>query len=188
VKALLPARDDLFRLARVGSRVIGCALLGFCRLLEDRADRRSEGRRKTTADFPQITADIFKPMMAESIFRPRRSWGATLGISGAWQPALLESTAQDSYGLMDLSEDARQPQFSRGERFKILGLVNEPGFRPQVSRMTLACGWMSKSNRSRKASTKPFTASLRACLASGFSQIRIQQRSAQEMGRQPLHE
>ena len=62
MKALLPARRDLLRLARVGSDVIGCALLVFtgCGKKEPIDEAKAAG--KTTADFPQITADIFKPM------------------------------------------------------------------------------------------------------------------------------
>ena len=37
--------------------------------------------------------------------------------------------AQDSYGLMDLLKMLDNRKFARGERFKVLGLVNEPGFR-----------------------------------------------------------
>jgi hypothetical protein len=37
--------------------------------------------------------------------------------------------AQDSYGLMDLLKMLDNRKFRRGERFKTLGLVNEPGFR-----------------------------------------------------------
>ena len=37
--------------------------------------------------------------------------------------------AQDSFGLMDLLKMLDNRKFPRGERFKVLGLVNEPGFR-----------------------------------------------------------
>jgi len=37
--------------------------------------------------------------------------------------------AQDSFGLMDLLKMLDNRKFPRGERFKTLGLVNEPGFR-----------------------------------------------------------
>jgi hypothetical protein len=62
VRVLPLATADLFRLARVGSSVIGCALLAFggCNKNEPIDEAKATG--KTTADFPQITADIFKPM------------------------------------------------------------------------------------------------------------------------------
>jgi hypothetical protein len=62
VKALLPARDDLFRLARVASRVAGCALLAFASRGKNEPIDEAKAAGKTTADFPQITVDIFKPM------------------------------------------------------------------------------------------------------------------------------
>ena len=37
--------------------------------------------------------------------------------------------AQDSFGLMDLLKMLDNRKYPRGERFKTLGLVNEPGFR-----------------------------------------------------------
>jgi len=37
--------------------------------------------------------------------------------------------AQDSFGLMDLLKMLDNRKYPRGERFKILGVVNEPGFR-----------------------------------------------------------
>ena len=37
--------------------------------------------------------------------------------------------AQDSFGLMDLLKALDNRRYPRGERFKTLGLINEPGFR-----------------------------------------------------------
>ncbi len=41
----------------------------------------------------------------------------------------MESCRADSYGLMDLLKMLDNRKFPRGERFKVLDLVNEPGFR-----------------------------------------------------------
>jgi hypothetical protein len=61
VKALLPsARDDL-RLVRVGSCLLASAFVAFSGCNKEPIDD-AKAAGKTTADFPQITADIFKPM------------------------------------------------------------------------------------------------------------------------------
>ena len=130
MKALLPARDDLFRLARVGSCVIGCALLGFAGCWKTEPIDEAKAARKTTADFPQITADIFKPMDGGIDLSPEEIMGRnTWNLWSGGNQHFWNHTAQDSYGLMDLLKMLDNRKFSRGERLKILGLVNEPGFR-----------------------------------------------------------
>ena len=85
---------------------------------------------KSTADFPQITADVFKPMdggialSAEEIMG-RNAWNLWSGGNEHF----WNHVAQDSYGLMDLLKMLDNRKYHRGERFKTLGLVNEPGFR-----------------------------------------------------------
>jgi hypothetical protein len=85
---------------------------------------------KSTADFPQITADVFKPMDGGINLSPKEIMGRNTwnrwsgGNEHFWNHA-----AQDSYGLMDLLKMLDNRKFPRGERFKVLGLVNEPGFR-----------------------------------------------------------
>jgi hypothetical protein len=85
---------------------------------------------KSTTDFPQITADVFKPMDGGINLSPeeimgRNAWNLwSGGNEHFWNHA-----AQDSFGLMDLLKMLDNRKFSRGERFKVLGLVNEPGFR-----------------------------------------------------------
>ena len=84
----------------------------------------------TTADFPQITADVFKPMDGGIQLSPeeimgRNAWNLwTAGNQHFWN-----SVAQDSYGIMDLLKTLDNRKYARGERFKTLGLVNQPGFR-----------------------------------------------------------
>ena len=128
MKVLLPGRGDLLRLARVGSCVIGSALLGFtgCGKNEPVDDAKAAG--KTTADFPQITADVFKPMdggieLAPEEIMGRNTWNLwTGGNQYFW-----DRIAREGYGLIDLLKmlDSR----NRGSRHATLGLVNEPGFR-----------------------------------------------------------
>jgi len=62
VRVLLPATGDLLRLARVGSCLIACALLGFASCKKNEPVDEAKAADKTTADFPQISDDIFKPM------------------------------------------------------------------------------------------------------------------------------
>ena len=55
----------------------------------------------------------------------RNTWNLwSAGNQHFWNRA-----AQDSYGLMDLLKMLDNRKYPRGERFKTLGLVNEPGFR-----------------------------------------------------------
>jgi len=130
VKALLPARDDLLRLARVGPCVIGCALLGFTGCWKTEPIDEAKAAGKTTADFPQITADIFKPMDGGIDLSPEEIMGRnTWNLWSGGNQHFWNQAAQDSFGLMDLLKMLDNRKFSRGERFKILGLVNEPGFR-----------------------------------------------------------
>jgi hypothetical protein len=85
---------------------------------------------KSTADFPQITADIFKPMDGGIDLSPEEIMGRnTWNLWSAGNQQFWNHAAQDSYGLMDLLKMLDNRKFQRGERFNTLGLVNEPGFR-----------------------------------------------------------
>ena len=130
MKARLPARDDLLRLARVGSCVIGCALLGLAGCWKTEPIDEAKAAGKTTADFPQITADVFKPMDGGIDLSPEEIMGRnTWNLWSGGNQHFWNHAAQDSYGLMDLLKMLDNRKFPRGARFKILGLVNEPGFR-----------------------------------------------------------
>ena len=102
-------------------------LLGACsKTPEDEAKLAG----KTTADFPQITEDVFKPMDGGIALTPeeimgRNAWNLwTAGNEHFWN-----NVAQDSYGLMDLLKSMDNRKYPRGERFKTAGLINQPGFR-----------------------------------------------------------
>jgi cytochrome c5 len=85
----------------------------------------------TTADFPQITADIFKPMDGGIALAPDEIMGRnTWNLWSGGNQHFWNHVAQDSFGLMDLLKTLDNRKYPRGERFKTLGLVNEPGFRP----------------------------------------------------------
>jgi mono/diheme cytochrome c family protein len=84
----------------------------------------------TTADFPQITADVFKPMDGGIQLSPEEIMGRnTWNLWTAGNQHFWNSVAQDSYGIMDLLKTLDNRKYARGERFKTLGLVNQPGFR-----------------------------------------------------------
>ncbi|HEY5893066.1 MAG TPA: hypothetical protein VIT91_07525 [Chthoniobacterales bacterium] len=87
----------------------------------------------STTDFPKITADVFAPMDRGSVrekltaeeIMGRNTWNLwTAGNQHFWN-----QTAQDSYGLMDLLKMLDNRKYPRGERFKTIGVVNQPGFR-----------------------------------------------------------
>jgi len=112
--------------------VAGCALaisaaIGACKKYEVVDEAKAAG--KSTADFPQITADIFKPMDGGIDLSPEEIMGRnTWNLWSAGNQQFWNHAAQDSYGLMDLLKMLDNRKFPRGERFKTLGLVNEPGF------------------------------------------------------------
>ncbi len=81
-------------------------------------------------DFPQITADIFQPMDGGVALAPNEIMGRnTWNLWSGGNQHFWNHVAQDSYGLMDLLKTLDNRKYPRGERFKTLGLVNEPGFR-----------------------------------------------------------
>jgi hypothetical protein len=105
-----------------------CALLLFAGCKEPIDEAKAAG--KTTADFPQITADVFKPMDGGIDLSPEEIMGRNAwNLWSGGNQFFWNHAAQDSFGLMDLLKMLDNRKFPRGERFKVLGLVNEPGFR-----------------------------------------------------------
>lgn len=85
---------------------------------------------KTTTDFPQISADVFKPMDGGIELSPEEIMGRNAwNLWSAGNEHFWNHVAQDSYGMMDLVKMLDNRKYHRGERFKTLGLVNQPGFR-----------------------------------------------------------
>jgi len=108
--------------------LIFCVAIGACKKNEpvDEATAAS----LTTSDFPQITADIFKPMDGGIDLSPQEIMGRnTWNLWSGGNQHFWNQAAQDSYGLIDLLKMLDNRKCPRGERFKTLGLVNEPGFR-----------------------------------------------------------
>ena len=83
----------------------------------------------TTADFPQITADVFKPMDGGIALSPEEIMGRNAwNLWSGGNEHFWNHVAQDSYGLMDLLKMLDNRKYKRGERFSTLGLSNQPGF------------------------------------------------------------
>jgi hypothetical protein len=102
--------------------------LAACEKQEPIDEAKAAG--KTPANFPQITADIFQPMDGGIHLSPEEIMGRnTWNLWSGCNQHFWNQAAQDSFGLMDLLKMLDNRKFPRGERFKILGLANEPGFR-----------------------------------------------------------
>ena len=130
VKAFLQAKGDLLRLARGGAFVGACLSLTFSGCEKNEPIDEAKAAGKTPADFPQIAQDIFKPMDGGIALKPEEIMGRNAwNLWSAGNQHFWNHAAQDSYGLMDLLKMLDNRKFPRGERFKTLGLVNEPGFR-----------------------------------------------------------
>ena len=77
---------------------------------------------KSTADFPQITADVFKPMDGGIALSPEEIMGRNAwNLWSGGNQHFWNHVAQDSYGLMDLLKMLDNRKYPRGERFKTLG-------------------------------------------------------------------
>lgn len=83
---------------------------------------------RTPADFPELAADVFKPMdggitLSPGEIKGRNTWNLWCGGNEEF----WDRVAREGLGLFDLLKtiDSR----SRDTRFKRLGLINQPGFR-----------------------------------------------------------
>jgi len=75
--------------------------LAACKKSEPLDEAKAAG--KTTADFPQITADIFKPMDGGIDLLPEEIMGRNaLNLWSAGNQCFWNRSSQDCYGLSDL--------------------------------------------------------------------------------------
>ena len=119
-----------FRFAPFGTCALALFLLfaAGCRKPPPEDEAKLAGL--TPNDFPQITADIFQPMDGGIKLAPNEVMGRnTWNLWSGGNQHFWNHVAQDSFGLMDLLKMLDNRKYPRGERFKTLGLVNEPGFR-----------------------------------------------------------
>ncbi len=132
VTALLALQSSRAKLLRGSERSLILAVTSL--LLVASCSKKPEDEAKlaglTTADFPQITTDVFQPMDAGVALGPEEIMGRNAwNLWSGGNQHFWNRVAQDSYGLMDLLKTLDNRKYARGERFKKLGLVNEPGFR-----------------------------------------------------------
>jgi hypothetical protein len=83
---------------------------------------------KTPADFPQAADDYFKDMDGGIALSPQEAMGRnTWMVWTAGNEAFWDYMANHSFGAFDLLKllDSR----GRGTRFKVYGVINDPGFR-----------------------------------------------------------
>ncbi len=87
-----------------------------------------DGGGRTPADFPELALDVFQPMdggiaLSPDEIKGRNTWNLWCGGNEQF----WDRVAREALGLFDLLKtiDSR----NRGERFKELGLINQPGFK-----------------------------------------------------------
>jgi len=96
-----------------------CALLVFASCKKDEPIDEAKAAGKSTADFPQIAADVFKPMDGGIDLSPEEIMGRnTWNLWSGGNEHFWNHVAQDSFGLMDLLKMLDNRKFPRGERFK----------------------------------------------------------------------
>src|SRR5207248_7032205 len=117
----LPIRRDTLRLVGVGGGLVTCAFLALASCKKNEPIDEAKAAGLTTSDFPQLTADIFKPMDGGIDLSPEEIMGRnTWNLWSGGNQHFWNRTAQDSYGLMDLLKMLDNRKYVRGERFKTL--------------------------------------------------------------------
>jgi hypothetical protein len=140
LKTRLPRWPSIIRpvMGRNASRglfILIISVLVCCISACDRATPGSSDDAKAaglnSADFPEISADVFKEMdggihLTDAEIRGRNTWILwTAGNQVFW-----DRIAREGYGLVDLLKtlDSRK----RTRRFAEMGLINEPGFQTAI--------------------------------------------------------
>ena len=87
-----------------------------------------DGGGRKPSDFPELAADVFKPMdggieLSPEEIKGRNTWNLWCG----GDEQFWDRMARESFGLMDLLKtiDSR----NRASRFKEMGLINQPGYK-----------------------------------------------------------
>ena len=94
----------------------------------DGSSLKDDGGGRKPADFPELAPDVFKPMdggiaLTADEIKGRNTWNLWCGGNEQF----WDRVAREAMGLFDLLKtiDSRK----RDERFKELGLINQPGFK-----------------------------------------------------------
>lgn len=110
------------------------------------------GGRKPT-DFPELALDVFQPMdggiaLSPDEIKGRNTWNLWCGGNEQF----WDRVAREALGLFDLLKtiDSRH----RGERFKELGLINQPGFK-QATKPDKYGLWIDKAVEGEPAGIDP---------------------------------
>src|SRR5262245_33377954 len=114
------------RVRWMGAALVATALTAACTPKEPLDEAMAAG--KTVADFPETRADPFKPMDLGIALTPDEIAGRnTWMLWTAGDEAFWDHMARNAYGLVEFLKtiDSRQ----RPQRFKKMGLINEPGYR-----------------------------------------------------------
>src|SRR4051812_44138914 len=118
---MITARRIVFVCIVVITTLAGCKPKGPSSLADNAGGRKPE-------DFPELAADVFKPMdggvaLAPEEVKGRNTWNLWCGGDEQFWGRM----GRESYGLIDLLKmgDSRK----RSARFKELGLINQPGYR-----------------------------------------------------------
>ena len=117
------------RIVLVETCVVACSLfLAGCSRNESVDEAKAA--RLTTADFPQITTNVFRELDGGIELSPDEIMGRNTWILwSAGDDRFWDRMARDSYGMIDLLKTLDSRKYPRNERFKTLGLINQPGFR-----------------------------------------------------------
>ncbi len=142
-------------MARNRPVIVGCAVLilvlvvagiWMWKSLSNQAEATDFADGRSTADFPQTAADVFKPMdggiaLTEDEVKGRNTWILwTAGNEQFW-----DRMATEGYGIVDLLKtiDSR----NRATRFRDMGVVNEPGMKQAASADEFGL-WVDKEDES----------------------------------------
>lgn len=112
-----------------------------------------DGGGRKPADFPELTLDVFQPMdggiaLSPDEIKGRNTWNLWCGGNEQF----WDRVARENMGLFDLLKtiDSRR----RNERFKELGLINQPGFK-QAAKPDKHGLWIDEAVEGERAGIDP---------------------------------
>ena len=150
-----PREAKRFRLAAMGACALSLALLVVAGCEKKEAVPEDEAKRdgKTPADFPELAVDVFKAMdggvvLKENEIKGRNTWN----LWCAGNQEFWDRVAREELGLFDLLKtlDSRK----RDQRFKELGLINQPGYR-QATKPDKNGIWLDEAVEPESEAIKP---------------------------------